>query len=235
MDDRPLPPGALLLTGASGTFGTALLHTLRWPGEVAALGRTRPRHGTGGGGGRPVRFLPVDLADAEAVAQLGQRLAAGPPVGALVCAAGLDARARLVEFNAHAAAACMQVNTWAHVHLLHAAVISRAPGAARTALPVVLVSSDVVGAATPGTLVYAATKAAAEEAFRHATADAAPPGIALLIVRLPDIGVHMRAAAPGPPPPPRAGGAPLPVLAAAVEAISSFLTTRQQTVEVWHA
>ncbi len=99
----------------------------------------------------------------------------------------------------------MQVNAWAHVELLRAALTSRtsakfATNDQQNALPVVVVSSDVVGGSLPATLVYAATKAAVEETFRHAAADLAPPGIALLIVRLPDIGVPMRSALRAPTP-----------------------------------
>jgi NAD(P)-dependent dehydrogenase (short-subunit alcohol dehydrogenase family) len=227
------PLGPLLVTGASGTVGAALLCALAptWRGDLLALGRTRPQQD----GHRSIRFTAVDLADPDAVDALSAHLAAGPPVGALVCAAGLDARARLSDFTPRAAAACMQVNAWAHLQLLNAALASRT-NIASTTLPVVLISSDVVGSAMPGTLVYAAAKTAAEEAFRHAMADAPPPGFALLIVRLPYIGVPMRAAVPGPPPPPHTGNSPRPVLAAAAAAITSFLTIRQHTtVEVWHA
>jgi NAD(P)-dependent dehydrogenase (short-subunit alcohol dehydrogenase family) len=226
------PPGPLLVTGASGTVGDALLRALpaTWSGRVLALGRTRPEAGVS-----RARFWPVDLADASAVTSLAARLATGPPVSGLVCVAGLDSRSGLCDFTPSAAAECMQVNAWAHVQLLHAALTSRIGTEAAGALPVVLISSDVTGTAVPGTLVYAAAKAAAEEAFRHATADVSAPGMALLIVRLPDIGIAMRSAAPGPPPPPRDGALARPVLGAAITAISSFLNTRQQTLEVWNA
>lgn len=241
MIDEPSVP--LLLTGASGTVGTAIgraLHTVGL-GKAVAIGRTPPEPGV-----PAVRFWPVDLADTDAVAQLAARIVAGPPVRGLVCAAGLDSRTRLADFTTTAAATCTQVNAWAHVTLLTAALDSRA-GATEAPLPVVLISSDVTtnraadragnvaGAGTEGTLVYAAAKAAAEEAFRHAVADAPPPGMALLIVRLPDIGVPMRAATPGPPPPPRDGGLPRPVLGAAVDAVTSFISGPRPPLEVWNA
>lgn len=242
MTDRPSarlgarPSDPLLLTGASGTVGTAIACALDAAGlgAAVALGRTPPGPGAPGSGG----FWPVDLADAEEVAALAAGVAAGPPVRALVCAAGVDSRAGLDEFTARGAQECAQVNAWGHVSLLAAALSSRARAAAGP-LPVVLVSSDVTGSANgealAGTLVYAAAKAAAEEAFRHAAADAPPPGMALLIVRLPDIGVPMRAAAPGPLPPPRDGGRPRPVLAAAVNAITSFIRGPRPPLEVWNA
>ncbi|MFI0425140.1 SDR family NAD(P)-dependent oxidoreductase [Spongiactinospora sp. 9N601] len=229
-------PRTLVLSGASGTVGTALLHTLapRWPGDLLALGRTSPWAPVS----RPMRFTPVDLADTTAVAEVSERIASRPAVSALVCAAGVDARASLQTFDVSAARTCAQVNAWANVQLLHAALASQANAsiAPRAALPVVLVSTDVIGISMPATLVYAAAKAAAEEAFRHAYADADPPGIALLIVRLPDIGLPMRSAVPGPPPPACRDHPPRPALSAAVDAITTFLLTpRPATVEAWHA
>lgn len=62
------------------------------------------------------------------------------------------------------------------------------------------------------------------------------PGAALLLVRLPDIGVPMRAATPGPPPSPRTPEVqPLPVLATAMQAITGFLRHARAGVTVWHA
>ncbi|TMQ90012.1 SDR family NAD(P)-dependent oxidoreductase, partial [Actinomadura soli] len=113
-------PGPLLLTGASGTVGAALWRALAstWPGQVLAIGRTPPPPG----GPRLARFTPVDLADPDAVTAFATHIAAGPPVSALVCAAGLDARARLSDFTSASAAECIQINAWAHVELLRAAV-----------------------------------------------------------------------------------------------------------------
>ncbi len=95
-----------------------------------------------------------------------------------------------------------------------------------------VISSDVIGRCLPATAVYAAAKAAAEEAFRHAIADAPDPGMALLLVRLPDIGVPMGAARlPAGAPRPE----PLPVLGAAAGAATRFITSPHRAcVEVWH-
>jgi uncharacterized protein YbjT (DUF2867 family) len=101
----------------------------------------------------------------------------------------------------------------------------------------VLISSDVIGQQIPATLAYAAAKAAAEEALRHAAADLCDPAVTILIVRLPDIGIPMRAAAPGPPPPPRTSGhCQLPVLSAAARAVSRFICDPPAAgLETWHA
>ncbi|MEU9884337.1 SDR family NAD(P)-dependent oxidoreductase [Sphaerisporangium sp. NPDC051011] len=225
-------PRALLITGASGTVGTALLDRLAdWPGPLLMVGRARPARV------RSVdRFIACDLSDHAATAETCTHIAAGPPPAALVCAAGQDSRAALGDLNLAAFAECVQVNCLAHLQLLHAATTSRPD--ADSPLPVVLISSDVIDQQITGTFAYAAVKAAAEQAFRHATADIPPPGLALLLVRLPDIGVPMRAATPGTPPPPsRAGQRPLPILTAAVETIARFVTSSHRTakVEVWHA
>jgi NAD(P)-dependent dehydrogenase (short-subunit alcohol dehydrogenase family) len=179
-------------------------------------------------------FTACDLADPAATARAADRLAAGPPVTGLLCAAGLDSRAGLQDLDV-AFTACMQVNCLAHLQLLRAALAARP--AAATAFRAVVISSDVIGQRMPGTAAYAAAKAAAEEAFTHASCDVQEPGIAVLIVRLPYIGVPMRAAAPGPPPPPRTPGQrPLLALAEVADAVTEFLAAVQQPrVEVRHA
>jgi NAD(P)-dependent dehydrogenase (short-subunit alcohol dehydrogenase family) len=226
------PQGTVLMTGASGTVGTWLRDQLL-PGRLPRLvtiGRTRPLRL------RPDdHFERADLADPAATDLACRRIAIGPPVAALICAAGLDSRSALQDLDHAAFTRCMQVNCLAHLHLLRAAMASR-PAAPTAPLAVVVISSDVIGQHTPATFVYAAAKAAAEEAFRHATADMPPPGAALLLVRLPDIGVPMRAATPGPPPPHRTPRSrPLPVLSTAVQAITGFLHQARAGVTVWHA
>jgi len=225
------PPGTALMTGASGTVGTWLRdHFLPGrPPRLVTIGRTRPLRL------RPDdHFERADLANPVATDLTCRRIASGPPIAALICAAGLDSRSALRDLDHATFTRCMQVNCLSHLHLLRAATASR-PAAPAAALPVVVISSDVIGQQAPATLVYAAAKAAAEEAFRHATADVPPPGAALLLVRLPDIGVPMRAVTPGPPSPPRTpDGQPLPVLSTAAQAITGFLRQARAGVTVWH-
>jgi hypothetical protein len=145
----------------------------------------------------------------------------------------LDARARLSELDPQPAAVCMRVNNLG----------PRAAPERRSHLPhECLLGTPCDGAALQrrrwridtGDPGIRGSQTAAEEAFRHASADATPPGIALLIARLPDIVIPMRAAAPGPAP--RTGGPPL-ILAEAAAAIAFFLTTKHKmnSMEVWHA
>lgn len=220
------------MTGASGTVGTCLgkhFESSPMP-RMVTIGRTRPLWLRPGD-----HFERVDLADPAAIALACRQIAAGPPIAALICAAGMDCRAGLHDLDHAAFTRCMQVNCLSHLHLLRAATASRSAAPAAP-LPVVLISSDVIRQQTPTTLIYAAAKAAAEEAFRHATADIPSPGAALLLVRLPDIGVPMRAASSDPPPPLRTSGSrPLPVLSAAVQATSRFLRQARAGVTVWHA
>jgi NAD(P)-dependent dehydrogenase (short-subunit alcohol dehydrogenase family) len=225
-------PRALVMTGASGTVGQALAEqlTASLPGPIRALGRTPPA------GLRPGdRFEHADLSDPGAVTRAARHIATGPPATGLVCAAGTDCRAGLADFDPAALAYCLQVNCTAHLQLLQA--VSRSRPAPATAIPVVLISSDVIGQQIPATLAYAAAKAAAEEALRHAAADLGDPAVTILIVRLPDIGIPMRAAAPGPPPPPRTSAHyQLPVLSAAVRAVSRFICDPPAAgLETWHA
>jgi len=226
----------LVITGASGNVGQALVEhlTAAVPGPLHALGRNRPA------GLRPGdRFDHVDLSDRVAAGQAARRIAIGPPAAGLVCAAGVDCRAGLADFDAAALTDCIQVSCIAHLQLLQAVCHPRpAPAAPPGALPVVLISSDVIGNLLPATLVYAAAKAASEEALRHATADLPGPSAAILIVRLPDIGVPMRAVTGGPPPPPRTSPpCPLPVLSTAARAVARFVCDPPAAggVEVWHA
>jgi NAD(P)-dependent dehydrogenase (short-subunit alcohol dehydrogenase family) len=225
-------PRALIMTGASGTVGQALAEqlTASLPGPIRALGRTPPA------GLRPGdRFEHADLSNPDTVTHAAQRIAEGPPAIGLVCAAGTDCRAGLPDFDPAALAYCLQVNCTAHLQLLQA--VARSRPASPAAIPVVLVSSDVIGQQMPATLVYAAAKAAAEEALRHAAADLCDPAVTILIVRLPDIGIPMRAAAPGPPPPPRTSAhRQLPVLGAAARAVSRFVCDPPAAgLETWHA
>jgi NAD(P)-dependent dehydrogenase (short-subunit alcohol dehydrogenase family) len=225
-------PRALVMTGASGTVGQALAEqlTASLPGPIRALGRTPPARLRPGD-----RFEHADLSDPDAVTRAARRIAARPPAAGLVCAAGTDCRAGLADFDPVALAYCLQVNCTAHLQLLQAISRSRPPPG--TAIPVVLISSDVIGQQISATLVYAAAKAAAEEALRHAAADFCDPGVTILIVRLPDIGIPMRAAAPGPPPPPRTSApCQLPVLSAAARAVSRFICDPPAAgLETWHA
>lgn len=224
-------PGILLMTGATGTVGTALLKPLRsiYP-TIAAIGRRRPALLRGRD-----EFICADLGDVvglDSACAHVTRLAGRGRLGGLILAAGVDSREGLHGLSGLAWNVCLTVNAYAPLRLLAAAVAH--PGR-RSPLPVVVWSSDVVGGSQPGTAVYAASKAALEEGARHAVADMGSTGAAVLIIRLPGIGVPMTRVDGRRP---AAGGrGPDAVLMRAVAAAVAFVTAGrpQPCVEVWHA
>jgi len=82
----------LIITGASGTVGQAIIGQLQSARSrpLHALGRTHPP------GLRPGdQFHPLDLSDHAAVGEMAIRITGGAPVAGLIYAAGTDCRARL--------------------------------------------------------------------------------------------------------------------------------------------
>ena len=223
----------LMITGASGTVGQAIIGHLQAAESPSlyALGRTRPA------GMQPRdQFHQLDLSDHAAVEAMAIRITGRALVTGLICAAGTDCRARLGSLDPAEFRECIQVNCLSHLQLLQA--ICQQPTPPGALLPIAVISSDVIGQKLPGTLVYAAAKAAAEESIRHAASDLPPPGAAILIVRLPDIGVAMQAGTRSTPPPRRTDAVrPLPILDAAARAVARFVAHPPATasLEIWHA
>jgi NAD(P)-dependent dehydrogenase (short-subunit alcohol dehydrogenase family) len=172
----------VLLTGATGTVGSAIRSDLLKTSDftVVTAGRRPPF-----APGRQQRHVRIDLADPGATDDAARQLAA-VPFAAAVLAAGIDSRQGLADMEPAVFNRVMQVNCLSQLQLIrHLA----APGeAARGSFTVVAVSSDVVGHAQPASAVYAASKAALEEALRHAAHDIV---LRLLLIRLPYIGVEM--------------------------------------------
>jgi NAD(P)-dependent dehydrogenase (short-subunit alcohol dehydrogenase family) len=172
--------GALLVTGGSGTVGTALLPPLmRRFTHIVSVGRQRPiaLRNTD-------RFLRADLASPSGIEAACIQLAG--PIGGVVLAAGVDSRASLGALTTAELETCMRVNCLAQLRLLG---VATALHTGSRPLPLVVISSDVVGQRLPGTVAYAASKAALEEGVRHALTDNS--ALTVLIVRLGDIGVPM--------------------------------------------
>lgn len=171
----------VLLTGASGTIGSAIYaNLLSQPGyTVVSVGRRNPA-----APGGLHQYANVDLADPAATEGAAQQIAT-IAFGAAVFAAGIDSRHGLSSVDPAVITRVMQVNCLAHLQLLRHLVSADGSGEPFT---VVAISSDVLCAPQPGTAVYAASKAALEEALRHAARDVA---IRLLLIRLPNIGVEM--------------------------------------------
>lgn len=172
----------LIVTGASGTVGTALLRQLLplWSGAVIAIGRRSPALSV-------TEFIRADLSDLGDLSAACERIRAIPATSsrAVILAAGIESRASIATLDSTDIEGCFRINTTSQLCLLSAAV------EARTSMRVVAISSDVVGKPTPDTVVYGASKAALEDGIRHATADFSDNSLTALFVRLPYIGVPM--------------------------------------------
>ncbi|HEV2637223.1 MAG TPA: SDR family NAD(P)-dependent oxidoreductase [Actinocrinis sp.] len=210
--------GTLLIAGASGTVGTALLRQLLplWAGPVIAVGRRPPAL-------RVTEFLCTDLGHQSDLGAACERIRASSakPISAVVLAAGIDNRSTIMTFEPGDMENCFRINATSQLYLLASAVDARTP------IRVVAISSDVVGKPTPGTMIYGASKAALEEGIRHATVDHPHGSLTALLVRLPYIGVPM-----GQPTPTIADSEPL---AGAATSIVEFLTvaTVSQQIRTW--
>jgi NAD(P)-dependent dehydrogenase (short-subunit alcohol dehydrogenase family) len=172
----------VLVTGASGTVGSAILAgLLGQPGyAVVTAGRRTPASP-----GPSCQHVTVDFADPDATEDAARQLATAG-FGAAVFAAGIDSRQGLPCADPDVFRRVMQVNCLAHLQLLRHLAGDR--DSRPEPFPVVAVSSDVLCAAQPATAVYAASKAALEEAIRHGAQDVP---LRVLLMRLPDIGVTM--------------------------------------------
>lgn len=215
----------VLMTGATGTLGSALLTgLLSEPGyTVVTAGRCRPAVLNA-----PHRHARVDLADAAATEGTARQLAT-VPFGAAVFAAGVDSRHGLADIEPAVFTRVMQVNCLSHLQLL--GHLAAGADSRRGPLRVVAVSSDVLCEPQPGTAVYAASKAALEEALRHAAHDIA---LRLLLMRLSYIGIDMAETGEAGITTRPARLAP-PLAREAADAALEFLASpcRQPRVEMW--
>lgn len=221
----------VIVTGASGTVGRALLPRLHASGlSIASIGRRQSAE---------LKlcddFVEADLGDIhqlhDACAVLQRRVRPNRRTGrvrGLVLAAGVDSRHGARDLTYVEWDRCMRINAYAGLKIL--AEVAPMSTVGRT-FPVVVWSSDVVTASHEATCVYASSKAALEEGVRHAASDLRVPGIAVLLIRLPNIGVPMAMAGNSA----RVNAAPRPALYRAVEAAADFLMTGHLagTVEVW--
>jgi short-subunit dehydrogenase len=217
----------VLLTGASGTVGSHLAIAIRRAEHsLVTVGRQPPT------AVQQLEHLRVDLAEAADIERARQRLASrSAMIDAAVLAAGVDSHQGIRDLDPAAFTRAIQINCLAHLRLL-GGVLSTLPAGSEP-LRVCMVSSDVVGRPTARTAVYAASKAALEEALRHATAD---HPIALLLIRLPYIGQPMRERAEGGaglPPHDLSMGATLRDLTDKILHFIDDGTTAGTSIEVW--
>jgi NAD(P)-dependent dehydrogenase (short-subunit alcohol dehydrogenase family) len=216
----------VLLTGATGTVGSAILAALLGqPGyTVVAIGRRRPAVPD-----EPHQHTLVDLADPAATENAARQLAA-ITFGAAVFTAGIDSRQGLAQLEPAVFSRVMQVNCLSHLQLLRHVAAAADPR--QRPLRVAAVSSDVIGEAQPGTAVYAASKAALEEGLRHAAGDSA---LRLLLMRLPYIGVDMAETGEAGITPRPVPAVPPPLAREAAAVTLRFLTSpnSKPCAEVW--
>ena len=156
-------PKAALVTGAAGGIGAAICERLRTDGFlVVALDRLpAPAADVS---------VEVDLADLEALAEVGRRLCDEHPVGAVVHNAAVQHLGAVGELSPELWLETFRVNVVAADILV---------GAARARLESARGSVVVVGsvhgrATTPGITAYATTKAGLEGWVRAAALDLAP-------------------------------------------------------------
>ncbi len=166
------PPGHALVTGCSSGIGRTVAETLLDAGwMVTGISRNDP--------GLPApgfRFLPADLADPTATAAALSLVAEGPPVQAIVHAAGL------LRVGPHDSADRADGALMWRLHLDAAAQIVAAlsPGMPDGGRIVLLGSRVAAGA--PGRSLYAASKSALIGYARSVAAELAPRGITVNIV-----------------------------------------------------
>lgn len=216
--------GSLLVTGASGTVGSALLTRVAGSFErLVAFGRTHPD-----GLCSTDSFVPSDFTcrGEPAIGPSGMYLLTA---GVALCA-GVDSRAGIGDLTDDEFDTCLRVNCLSGLRVVATAVTNAVPTAV---LPVVAFSSDVVDRCEPRSVVYAASKGALEQGIRHAAADVSAPALAVLLVRLPDIGVPMQRMDGTRPE--ASPGSPSAILERAVERAAAFLVDPPEggVVEVW--
>ena len=172
----------ILLTGATGTVGSAIVaDLLSQPGyTVVTAGRRRPFMLD-----KPHEHFTVDLANPDAVEASARQLANGS-FKAAVFAAGIDSRQGITDVDPGVFSRVMQVNCLSQLQLLRQLVATAETP--HWPFTVVALSSDVLCEPQPRTAVYAASKAALEEALRHAAHEIA---LRLLLIRLSYVGMEM--------------------------------------------
>lgn len=212
----------VLITGATGTVGSVMLPLMiREFHSILAVGRNRPT-------GMRARDAFIHADFAASIEVESACMAITSPVHGVILASGVDSRASLTSLSTGEFELCMRINCLAPLRLLDAAVRC----CDVDPLPVVVVSSDVLGDSLSETLAYAASKAALEEGVRHAVADAQSPGLAVRFLRLSNLGIPM-VRTDGSRPTPTSLATPT-VLTSALKRAVAFLTSERtsRTVEI---
>jgi NAD(P)-dependent dehydrogenase (short-subunit alcohol dehydrogenase family) len=167
-----------LMTGGSGTFGTAIGLRLSEGGDVTNLARTVA--------GWAASNVPVDLVVPDAIDELAIDLAA---FDGLVLAAGIDSLQGGVEYSARTAELVMRVNATSQLAL--AAEYCRRRAQADVPAVVVAISSDTLVSDVADAMAYSSSKAALEEGLRVLALDERLGRVAIRSVRAGFVGRSM--------------------------------------------
>lgn len=158
-----------LVTGVSSGIGAAITSALLAEGwHVVGLSRTAPAEAH-----RHLTHVPVDIADAEALAQTLAQLA---PVDAVIHAAGILRVGAIGAQNLADGAAMWRLHVEAATQLVES-FAPRLPDGGR----IVLIGSRTAGG-SPGRAQYAATKAALVAMARSWALELAPRAITVNVV-----------------------------------------------------
>lgn len=174
----------VLVTGASGGIGQALVAAFAAAGaaRVIAADRSAASAAAGGSTARPVERCALDITDSSAVEACARRL--GHEIDILVNNAGVNGNCGMFTADAESAARSeMQVNYFGLLHMLRAFAPVMAERGSGT---IVNLLSFTAFTGMPGLASYSASKAAARALTLAAGADLAPRGVRV-------IGVYPRA------------------------------------------
>jgi uncharacterized protein len=185
MDAGASTQGRALVSGASSGIGEAYARRLGRDGhDLVLVARRADRLETlaeqlARAHGVRVRILPADLATDEGVAAVERVIAEGPPLAALVCAAGFGTRGRFREVAPEKVTRMVRLHVEANARLVRAAL----PGMTASGHGAVILLSSLSAFQTSSQYVtYSATKACINMLARGLADEVRGTGVRVLAV-----------------------------------------------------
>jgi len=185
--------GSVLVTGATGTIGSAVLETLQ-ERDIQAVAVTRD------GSSLTVPVVPGDFSRSgspdkilNALAELDRNFR-----GAILCA-GVDSYISGKNFDSDACHQALRINATGQLSLVMS-LLRRPMSCTDEVFRVSLASTALLSDPVSSGLVYGLTKSALEAGFRFAVEDF-PDRLAVRAVRLPFVGTRMETVIGDPPSP----------------------------------